>query len=84
MNMFNVAKRPERDESDLEELGEKLGEAKQEESEMLLTVWGKPETIRGRIVELDANTRKVHVAQYGGETVKIPFMDIMRAESSGV
>ncbi|MCU6795697.1 MULTISPECIES: YolD-like family protein [Paenibacillus] len=81
--MMNVAKRPERDESDLEELGDKLGEAKHERSEMLLTVWGKSEVIRGRIVELDANTRKVHVTQFGGEMVKIPFMDIMRAENSG-
>lgn len=48
---------------------------------MILMVWGKSESTRGKIVELDPNTKKVHVAQYGESVVKIPFMDIMKVES---
>lgn len=74
------AKRPTRDEFELEELGNQLVEAKQENSEVVLTVWGWDEQVRGRIVELDARTRLVHVERYG-ERTKIPFLDIMKVES---
>ncbi len=49
MVMAMIARRPHLDESEWEELGEKLGEAKQEEIEMILTVWGESTAIRGRI-----------------------------------
>jgi hypothetical protein len=74
-----VAKRPTRDEFVLEEIGNQLTEAKQESSEILLTVWGWQEPVRGQIVEMDSRTGKVHV-QRSTETVKVPFMDIMRVE----
>lgn len=41
MAKAKVAKRPTRDEFVLEELGNQLVEAKQEDSEILLTVWGR-------------------------------------------
>ncbi|WP_020618804.1 YolD-like family protein [Paenibacillus daejeonensis] len=71
------AKRPTRDEYQLEELGDRLVEAKEEESELLLEVWGEEQEVRGRIVALDSRTRKVHVAESHGELRKIPFLDIM-------
>jgi hypothetical protein len=74
-----VAKRPTRDEFVLEEIGNQLTEAKQESSEILLTVWGWEEPVRGQIVEMDSRTGKVHVQQ-SVETVKVPFMDIMRVD----
>ncbi|CAI6086784.1 YolD-like family protein [Cohnella sp. JJ-181] len=74
------AKRPTRDEFELEELGERLVEAKQEESTVVLTIWDEPAPVRGRIVKLDARTRLVHV-EAQESTVKIPFLDIMRIES---
>jgi len=74
-----VAKRPTRDEFVLEEIGNQLTEAKQEDSEILLTVWGKEEQVRGRIVEMDSRTGRVHVSR-NDEINKVPFMDIMRVD----
>lgn len=76
MAKSKVAKRPTRDEFVLEELGNQLTEAFQEKSEIVLTVWGWEDPVRGQIVLMDSRTGKVHVTQQ--ETVvKVPFMDIM-------
>jgi hypothetical protein len=69
-------KRPTRDEAILEEIGERLVEAKQEENEVVLSVWGWDDPVIGRIVEMDARTKLVHVQKHG-EITKVPFMDIM-------
>ncbi|WP_379126708.1 YolD-like family protein [Paenibacillus sp. sgz500958] len=74
-----VAKRPTRDEFVLEEIGNQLTEAKMEDSEILLTVWGKEEQVRGRITEMDPRTGRVHVSCNEGIN-KVPFMDIMRVD----
>ncbi|KWX88427.1 hypothetical protein AMQ83_06800 [Paenibacillus riograndensis] len=76
MAKAKVAKRPTRDEFVLEEIGNQLTEAMQEASEILLTVWGKEEQVRGTIVGMDPRTGKVHVTR-GEELIKVPFMDIM-------
>ncbi|CAM3889865.1 YolD-like family protein [Cohnella lubricantis] len=73
-------KRPTRDEFELEDLAERLVEAHQEESEVVLAVWGREESVRGRITEMDARTKMVHVSR-AGEMVKVPFMDIMKVGS---
>lgn len=78
--MAKGPKRPTRDEFELEELGERLVEAKQEGNELLLTVWGAGEKVRGVIKELDSRTKKVHV-EFMGSVTKVPFLDIMKAES---
>jgi hypothetical protein len=80
MTMAKAAKRPTRDEFVLEEIGNQLTEAKQENAEIVLTVWGWAEQVRGKIVEMDSRTGKVHV-QLRGELSKVPFMDIMKVES---
>lgn len=77
MAKAKVAKRPTRDEFVLEELGNQLVEAKQEESEILLTVWGMEEAVRGVIVEMDSRTGKVHL-RLNEVITKVPFMDIMQ------
>jgi hypothetical protein len=74
-----VTKRPTRDEFVLEEIGNQLNEAKQENSEIVLTVWGWEESLRGQIVEMDSRTGKVHIQRFG-EIVKVPFMDIMKVD----
>lgn len=77
-----VAKRPTRDEFELEELGNQLVEAFHERSEVLLTVWGKEEQVQGIIVKMDSRTRLVHVEHVEEEiTAKVPFMDIMQVQS---
>ncbi|WP_141502658.1 YolD-like family protein [Paenibacillus luteus] len=78
--MAKGPKRPTRDEFELEELGERLVEAKQEKTELLLTVWAAEEQVRGVITVLDSRTKKVHV-EYMGSVTKIPFLDIMKVEN---
>ncbi|WP_188998474.1 YolD-like family protein [Paenibacillus nasutitermitis] len=79
--MAKAPKRPTRDEFQLEELGERLIEAKQEESELMLTVWGWEQKVQGRIVLMDTRTRLVHMERLG-EITKVPFMDIMNVENA--
>jgi hypothetical protein len=79
MAKAKVSKRPTRDEFVLEEIGNQLSEAKQEDSEIVLTVWGWEQPVRGVIELMDSRTGKVHI-QRNGETVKVPFMDIMKVD----
>ncbi|EGL17917.1 YolD-like family protein [Paenibacillus chitinolyticus] len=74
-------KRPTRDEFELEELGNRLVEAKDEDSLILLTVWGWEEQVYGRITVMDPRTRLVHV-QDGEQLTKVPFMDIMQVDNA--
>jgi hypothetical protein len=73
-------KRPTRDEAILEEIGERLTEAKEEGNEVVLIVWGLDEPVAGRIVEMVARTKMVHVQKHG-EITKVPFMDIMEVQN---
>ncbi|WP_159887039.1 YolD-like family protein [Paenibacillus puerhi] len=79
MAKAKVAKRPTRDEFELEELGNQLVEAKNEDSEIVLTVWGWEEQVRGTIVQMDSRTKMVHIS-FHEEVTKVPFMDIMKVE----
>ncbi|GAA4880331.1 hypothetical protein GCM10023310_70660 [Paenibacillus vulneris] len=79
MSKSKVPKRPTRDEFVLEELGNQLTEAFYEKSEIVLTVWGREETVRGQIDKMDSRTGKVHIEQASG-IVKVPFMDIMSVD----
>jgi hypothetical protein len=74
-------KRPTRDEFELEELGEKLVEAMEEGSNMAFKVWGTEELVHGRITEMDSRKKLVHIQKHG-EITKVPFLDIMKVESS--
>jgi hypothetical protein len=73
-------KRPTRDEFELEELGNRLVEAKDEETKVVLTVWGQSDPVIGRIVVLDARTRLVHI-EHDDSLTKVPFLDIMKVSS---
>lgn len=75
-----VAKRPTRDEFELEELGNQLVDAKNEVMEILVSVWGREEQVRGRIEKMDSRTRLVHFIN-NGEITKVPFLDIMKVEN---
>lgn len=76
------AKRPTRDEFELEELGERLTEAKEEATKVSLKVWGEDELVVGVIVNMDARTRMVHVGNRS-EITKVPFLDIMHVGNAG-
>ncbi|WP_239617298.1 YolD-like family protein [Cohnella mopanensis] len=73
-------KRPTRDEAILEEIGERLVEAMNEESVVVLTVWGWDDPVQGVIVAMDSRTKLVHVQKHGN-LIKVPFMDIMEVGS---
>ncbi|OPA75183.1 hypothetical protein BVG16_21500 [Paenibacillus selenitireducens] len=77
--MAKPPKRPTRDEFVLEDIANQLTEAKQESSEIVLTVWGKEQPIRGIITNMVPRTGKVHVQGTEGEN-QVPFMDIMKVE----
>jgi hypothetical protein len=79
MAKAKIPKRTTRDEFVMEELGDQISEAFNEKSEVLLTIWGWEQQLRGTIVHLDSRTGKVHV-QKQNETVKVPFMDIMQLD----
>ncbi|MDF2670282.1 MAG: YolD-like family protein [Paenibacillus sp.] len=79
MAKAKVAKRPTRDEFVLEEIGNQLSEAKLENSEIVLTVWGWEESVRGQIAAMDSRTGRVHI-QSNGAITKVPFMDIMKVD----
>jgi len=70
------AKRPTRDEFELEEIGNSLVEAYDEESEVILSVWGE-DKVQGKIVKMDSRTRLIHIEK-DEEITKVPFMDIMK------
>ncbi|WP_138756483.1 YolD-like family protein [Paenibacillus sinopodophylli] len=74
-------KRPTRDEFELEELGERLVEAQQEDLEISLIVWNWDQRVTGKITKMDSRTKMVHVYD-NGEEVKVPFLDIMKVVSS--
>lgn len=73
-------KRPTRDEFELEELGERLVEAQQEELQLKLIVWNWDQPVIGKISKMDSRTKSVHV-EHRGNITKVPFMDIMKLES---
>ena len=75
--MAKAAKRPSRDEFEMEELGNQLVEAQREDSEVVLTVWGWAEPVQGVITQMDTRTRLIYVTSKG-EITKVPFMDIMK------
>jgi len=75
-----ATKRPTRDEFAMEEIGNEITEAFQEESIILFTIWGWEEKVRGQIILMDSRTGTVHVKQADGETTKVKYMDIMKID----
>lgn len=74
-------KRPTRDEFELEELGERLVEAKNENTIVELEVWNWEDNVTGCIVVMDSRTKLVHVSK-DGEITKVPFLDIMKVSNA--
>jgi hypothetical protein len=73
-------KRPTRDEFELEELGNQIVEAKDNQERVMLTVWGEDHPVVGMIVELDARKRRIRVDTNEGAQW-IPFLDVMKVGS---
>jgi len=72
--------RPKRDDFELEELAEKIGEAKEGSKRLRFVVWRREELIEGTVTKLDAATQSVHIKDGDGDTIKVLFIDILRAE----
>ncbi|MED3574201.1 YolD-like family protein [Cytobacillus praedii] len=69
-------KRPTRDEFELEETGNKLVEAHNEKTEVVLDIWEK-EAVQGNIIKMDSRTKLIHIEK-DSKVTKVPFMDIMK------
>lgn len=80
MSNARAVRAPIRSEFELQELGEQLTEAKEARREVILHVWKRREPVQGKITKLDGMTQMVHVQRFG-QTVKVPFMDIMKVGS---
>lgn len=74
-----ITKRPTRDEFAMEEIGNQITEAFQEEAIILITVWGWEVQVRGQIILIDSRTGTVHVKQ-ANDTIKVKYMDIMKVD----
>jgi hypothetical protein len=79
MAKAKVTKRPTRDEFAMEEIGNQITEAFQEESVILFTIWGWEDQVRGQIILMDSRTGTVHVKQ-AQDTIKVKYMDIMSVD----
>src|SRR5690606_35125871 len=66
-------KRPVRDEFELEELAGRLQDAMEEGRELEITIWGRDIPIRGKIVKMDPDTRRVHIEHFTS-IEKVPFL----------
>lgn len=73
-----MPRKPVLSELELEELANKLREAKETGAELFLTVWGRG-GVDGRIVRLDPDRKMVYVEKYG-QVTKVPFFNIVSAE----
>lgn len=76
----STASRPKRDDFELEELAEKISEAKEGSKRLRFVVWRREELIEGIVAKLDATTQSVHIRDRDGDMMKVLFIDILRAE----
>ncbi|MEC0092523.1 YolD-like family protein [Paenibacillus macquariensis] len=73
--------RPTRDEFDLQELAEKLGQSLEGSTQLVFTIWKSSETAQGTVTKMDTATQRVHIQTRYEGLLKIPFIDILKAES---
>ncbi|MDQ0091686.1 hypothetical protein J2T12_005126 [Paenibacillus anaericanus] len=71
--------RPKRDDLELEELAERLTEAKESNTVLVFSVWRLEDQLTGTITNMDSRTQSVHITDGTGEVHKVPFIDIMVA-----
>lgn len=79
--MATKPKRPTRDDFVLEELGNQIEEAKENNERVILTVWAEGQTPPCRIVDLDPRLKRVGIS-VNGDRQWVQFLDIMKIESS--
>lgn len=74
--------RPKLDEFTKEEIVEKLREAQESRRTVLIFAW-KRDPLKGEVIELDGLTQRIHIRRGYGETVKVPFQDILKVDDPG-
>lgn len=72
--------RPKRNEFELEELGDKLEEARESGNLVRIVIWKRDEPLIGRVTELNSKTGRIHVQERYGDERKIPFADILSVQ----
>ncbi|MFS0783295.1 YolD-like family protein [Bacillus sp. 1P06AnD] len=73
------AKRPERDEYELEEIAMQLNEAKDDQENRLIIALNQEEPIKGKVTHLDPVTKQITIS-YLFEKYKVHFLDILKIE----
>ncbi|MEC0089308.1 YolD-like family protein [Paenibacillus macquariensis] len=77
----STVSRPKRDDFELEELAEKIGEAKESSKRLRFVVWRNNDLIEGIVTELEPATQRVHIQTRDNGLLKILFIDILRADN---
>lgn len=72
--------RPARDEFELQELAEKLSNAKEERTQLVFTIWRSNEQVQGVIDKMDATTQRVHIQTRDKGLLKVLFIDILSVD----
>ncbi|MEF3306696.1 YolD-like family protein [Paenibacillus sp. GYB003] len=70
-------KRPEIDESELEDMSRKLQESKAEGRDITLTLWGRDEPVTGVVSRIDTYFKRITLTQFWGDTVVVRLDDII-------
>ena len=76
------AKHVERDEYELEELGDTLAEAKQDNKLRSFVIYRGDEPITGIVTNIDVSTKLIHIRDQQRDIHKVHFLDILKV--SGV
>lgn len=71
-------KHPERDEFDLEEIANVLTEAMGEKQIKAFSIYKRDEQLEGTVVNMDANTKLIHIKDRYMGIHKVHFLDILK------
>ena len=70
-------KHPDRDEFDLEEIGNALTEAMEEKQTKVFSIYKRDEALEGTVTKMDANTKLIHIKDKYYNIHKVHFLDIL-------
>ena len=74
-------KHPVRDEFELEELAYTLGEAKEEGTYKVFSVYLRDEPLVGIVKKMDGNTKLIHIQDKWRDVHKVHFLDILNVKN---
>lgn len=72
----------DRDEFDLEEIAEVLGEAKEEGKYKVFTIYKREEQLEGVVTKMDGSTKLIHIQDKYHDIHKVHFLDILKVSDA--